>query len=101
MSCPKCGHPGTITELMPEGHPHHAKLLCAGPGRHYLKWLPKPVTANGRPIWIMGPDNCPELLAKAKKMPEEGWFCREGPGSVWRPIAELKAELAKDGGKAK
>lgn len=47
-------------------------------------------------LWIMGPDNMPVLLSDAKKIPTQGFWCREGD-KKWQPIATLKANLAKGG----
>ena len=38
-----CRHGTTRVELMPQGHMHHARVICAVCGCH-LRWLPKPGT---------------------------------------------------------
>jgi hypothetical protein len=44
-----CAHSLTITERMPEGSPHHAKLKCAGCGA-FLKFLSKPANVERRKL---------------------------------------------------
>jgi hypothetical protein len=38
-----CRHGTTRVELMPQGHMHHARVICALCGR-FLRWLPRPET---------------------------------------------------------
>jgi hypothetical protein len=45
----QCAHNQTITELLPQGSPHYAKLRCATCGEH-LRFLPKPENAERRKL---------------------------------------------------
>ena len=38
-----CAHSATLTERLPDSHPHFARLTCAVCGKH-LRWLPRPST---------------------------------------------------------
>ena len=44
-----CAHSSTVTERLPEGSPHHAKLRCADCGA-FLKFLPKPANVERRKL---------------------------------------------------
>jgi hypothetical protein len=44
-----CTHEVTRVELMPQGHTHHARVICIVCGR-FLRWLPKPGTIERRTL---------------------------------------------------
>ena len=44
-----CKHAATRVELMPQGHTHHAREVCATCRRH-VRWLPKPETFERRTL---------------------------------------------------
>lgn len=44
-----CAHSSTVTERMPEGSPHYAKVKCAACGA-FLKFLPKPANVERRKL---------------------------------------------------
>lgn len=46
--CPRCRSTEAKTVLMPEGHTHHARLMCGNCDRQ-LGWLPKPRNSIARP----------------------------------------------------
>jgi hypothetical protein len=45
----QCAHNQAITELLPQGSKHYAKLRCATCGEH-LRFLPKPENAERRKL---------------------------------------------------
>lgn len=44
-----CTHSNTVVELMPQGHPHHAREVCTT-CRRFIRWSAKPTTLDRRTL---------------------------------------------------